>query len=343
MTKKIAIAAAAIIFAAALGTGIFFYVVLLADNINVADGRYHSIFLDGSEDWDEVIERLERDSLIDDAGSLRIALRLEGEEKTPSCGRYDLEPGVGNRAFINRLAYGLSNKTPLKLKMTRYTSWAARNLSRQILADSASVYEALTADSVLESYGLDIESSLAMFVRFEDAIDYCAPAEDVAALVRRNYDRFWTKERLDSAAAMGLTPAEVHVLASIVEEETNDVQDRRIVAGVYMNRLRRGMPLQACPTARYASGDFTLNRILKKHTQIDSPYNTYRNRGLPPGPIRIPSDASLSAVLGYVNHDYLYFCANPDFSGTHIYSKRYSEHSRVASRYRRELDRRGIR
>lgn len=129
-------------------------------------------------------------------------------------------------------------------------------------------------------------------------------------------------------------------MASIVEEETNNAEDRRMVAGVYLNRLKKRMPLQACPTARYASGDFTLNRILKKHTQIDSPYNTYKYAGLPPGPIRIPTNNAIDAVLNYVPHKYLYFCAKPDFSGTHNYATTYAEHSRNARAYQKALNKR---
>lgn len=340
MGKKIVIISVSVIV---LGVAFFLYTVFLAGNINTNDGKYHSIFLNGGETWEEVKEILHSDSLLASDVSFDLALRFVGRDKQPSCGRYDLEPDLGNRDFINRVAYGLANKTALEVKMTRYTEWAARNISRQLLIDSASVYDFIMQDSVLASYGLEKKNSLAMFVRFKDRIDWCASAEDIASCLRRNYDKFWTQERLDKAKACGLSPAQVHTLASIVEEETNNIDDRKMVAGVYMNRLKRGMPLQACPTARYASGDFTLDRILAKHTKIDSEYNTYRNKGLPPGPIRIPTDASLDAVLNFVKHDYLYFCANPDFSGTHVYSRTFSEHRKVARQYRRELDKRGIR
>lgn len=340
MGKKTVIISSVVIIAA---FAIFFCVVLFAGNINTRSGKYSSIFLTGNETWDEVKEILKKDSLLYSETSFDMALGMIGRDKYPQCGRFDMEPGLGNRDFINRVAYGLANKTPLEIRLARYTTKVAAGLSRQLLADSASIYDYLMQDSVLDSYGLEAKNSLAMFVRFKDRIRWCASPEEVAACIRRNYDRFWTSDRLAKAKACGLTPAEVHALASIVEEETNNNEDRRMVAGVYMNRLKRGMPLQACPTARYASGDFTLDRILAKHTRIDSEYNTYRNKGLPPGPIRIPTDASMDAVLDFVRHDYLYFCANPDFSGTHVYSRTFSQHRKVAAQYRRELDKRGIR
>ena len=142
------------------------------------------------------------------------------------------------------------------------------------------------------------------------------------------------------AAVVPLRALRVLLLASIVEEETNNAEDRKMVAGVYLNRLKKRMPLQACPTARYATGDFTLNRVLKKHTQIDSPYNTYKYAGLPPGPIRIPSGAAIDAVLDFISHKYLYFCAKPDFSGTHNYATNYVEHSRNARAYQKALNKR---
>ena len=307
MGKKTVIISSAVIIAV---FAIFFCVVLFAGNINTRSGKYRSIFLTGNETWEEVKEILKKDSLLYSETSFDMALGMIGRDKYPQCGRFDMEPGLGNR---------------------------------DLLAESASIYDDLMQDSVLDSYGLEAKNSLAMFVRFKDRIRWCASPEEVAACIRRNYDRFWTSDRLAKAKACGLTPAEVHVLASIVEEETNNNEDRKMVAGVYMNRLKRGMPLQACPTARYASGDFTLDRILAKHTRIDSEYNTYRNKGLPPGPIRIPTDASMDAVLDFVRHDYLYFCANPDFSGTHVYSRTFSQHRKVAAQYRRELDKRGIR
>ena len=149
-------------------------------------------------------------------------------------------------------------------------------------------------------------------------------------------------ERLAKAKAQGLTPVEVTTLASIVASETNKTAEHPLIASLYLNRLRKGIAMQACPTVIYAVGDFSLRRVLKRHLAIDSPYNTYKYRGLPPGPIRLARPEVIDAVLNAPKTDYLYMCANPDFSGTHIFSSSYSKHSAVAREYQRELNKRKL-
>jgi UPF0755 protein len=159
----------------------------------------------------------------------------------------------------------------------------------------------------------------------------------------REYNNYWSESRLVKAKDIGLTPVEVAILASIVEEETAVVEEFPIVAGLYINRLKRGIPLQADPTVKFAVGDVTLQRILFEHLEVDSPYNTYKHVGLPPGPLRLPSIQGLNAVLNYTKHKYLYMCAKEDFSGRHNFAVTLSEHNRNANRYRAELNRRRIR
>ena len=161
--------------------------------------------------------------------------------------------------------------------------------------------------------------------------------------MKKEYDRFWNAQRLNKAKAAGLTPVEVSTLASIVEEETADKDEMPVVAGLYLNRLRIGMPLQADPTVKFALQDFGLRRILYKHLETDSPYNTYKCQGLPPGPIRIPSIHAVESVLNYSHHRYLYMCAKEDLSGTHNVARTLSEHQANARRYQQALNRRNIR
>jgi UPF0755 protein len=158
----------------------------------------------------------------------------------------------------------------------------------------------------------------------------------------REYRKFWNDERIKKSESIGLTPLEVSVLASIVDEEALKGDEKPRIAGVYLNRLKRGIPLQADPTVKFAVNDFTINRILYKHLEIDSPYNTYKHSGLPPGPIGCPSIEGIDAVLNAEKHDFLYFAAKPDFSGYHNFSRTLTEHNRYAAQYRRELNRRKI-
>lgn len=339
--KKILIITFLILLVAAGGVGYYFYNIFLGPNINAnpESATYKYLYVRPNDTWNDVITQLDTNKWVNDVDYLQKCIEYL-EKEAPECGKYDLEPNLGNRNFVNRLAYGLSNKAKLQLKMTRYTPWVARNLSRQLPLDSAELADVFLADTLLSKYGLTKESSLALFVRFDTAVQWCLTPKEVETVVLDAHERFWNEERRAKAKKTGLSLKDIHILASIVEEETNNAEDRRMVAGVYLNRLKKRMPLQACPTARYAAGDFTLNRILKKHTKIDSPYNTYKYAGLPPGPIRIPTNNAIDAVLDFVPHKYLYFCAKADFSGTHNYATTFSEHSRNARAYQKALNQR---
>lgn len=337
--KKIIISVLIVLLATIGGVGYYFYQVFLGANINAnaQSATYKYLYVKPNATWNDVVAELVANEWLVSAEKLKTCIQYL-EKEAPQCGKYDLEPNLGNRNFVNRLAYGLTNKANVKLKMTRYTPWVARNLSRQLAIDSASLADVFLADTLLRKYGLDKESSMALFVRFDTAVQWCMSAKEVEAVVLDARKRFWNPVRMEKARRTGLSLKDIHILASIVEEETNNAEDRKMVAGVYLNRLKKRMPLQACPTARYATGDFTLNRVLKKHTQIDSPYNTYKYAGLPPGPIRIPSHEAIDAVLDFIPHKYLYFCAKADFSGTHNYAVTYKEHSRNARAYLKALN-----
>lgn len=339
--KKIISIVILILLVVASGVGYYFYKVFLGPNINAnpESATYKYLYVKPNDTWNDVVAQLDSNGWVNSVKDLQTCIEYL-EKEAPACGKYDVEPNLGNRNFVNRLAYGLSNKAKLQLKMTRYTPWVARNLSRQLPIDSASLADQFLADTLLRKYGLTKESSLALFVRIDTAVQWCLTPKEVEMVVLDARERFWNEERRAKARKTGLNLKDIHILASIVEEETNNQEDRRMVAGVYLNRLKKRMPLQACPTARYAAGDFSLNRILKKHTKIDSPYNTYKYAGLPPGPIRIPSAKAIDAVLDFVPHKYLYFCAKADFSGTHNYATTFSEHSRNARAYQRALNQR---
>ena len=339
--KKIISIIILILLVAAGGAGYYFYKVFLGANINAnpESATYKYLYVEPNDTWEDVVAKLDSNGWLKSVKDLQTCIEYL-EKEAPECGKYDLEPSLGNRNFVNRLAYGLSNKARVQLKMTRYTTWVARNLARHLPVDSASLADQFLADTLLRKYGLTKESSLALFVRMDTAVQWCLTPKEVETCVLNARERFWNEERRAKVRKTGLSIKDIHILASIVEEETNNAEDRRMVAGVYLNRLKKRMPLQACPTARFATGDFTLNRVLKKHTQIDSPYNTYKYAGLPPGPIRIPSAAAIDAVLNFVPHKYLYFCAKADFSGTHNYATTFTEHSRNASAYQKALNKR---
>jgi UPF0755 protein len=158
----------------------------------------------------------------------------------------------------------------------------------------------------------------------------------------REYNRFWSDKRLATAAEKGLSPVEVSIVASIVDDEVAKEEEKPRIAGVYLNRLRIGMPLQACPTIKFALNDFTITRVLTEHIKVDSPYNTYKYKGLPPGPVRCATRSGIEAVLNAEKHNFLYFSAKADFSGYHNFSRTLAEHNRYAAEYHRELNKRKI-
>ncbi|MBW5343122.1 endolytic transglycosylase MltG, partial [Escherichia coli] len=158
----------------------------------------------------------------------------------------------------------------------------------------------------------------------------------------KEYDKFWNADRKAKAAALNMTPKEISVLASIVKGEALHVDEMPAIAGLYINRLKRGMLLQADPTVIFANNDFTIRRVLNRHLTIDNPYNTYRYKGLPPGPIMMPSIASIDAVLNYKQHEYIYMCAKDDFSGYHNFAKTVAEHQINARKFQQALDARNI-
>ena len=218
----------------------------------------------------------------------------------------------------------------------------ASAVSKQIMLDSAAVISSLTDSTVCARLGYTPRNIACLFIPNTYQVYWNMDMERFLKRMAKEKDRFWNEKRLRKAKEIGLTPEEVVTLASIVDEETAVNDERPLVAGLYMNRLKRGMLLQADPTVKFACGDFGLRRILHKHLNVDSPYNTYLYEGLPPAPIRIPSIAGIESVLNYTHHDYIYMCAKEDFSGRHNFASTLREHQNNALRYQRELNRRKI-
>lgn len=258
-------------------------------------------------------------------------------------GRYVLEPGMSYRAIGKMIERGLQRPVRLTFNNIRTLDRLAGTLARQTEPDSLAWLATLTDAELIDSLGFTPQTLLAMFIPDSYEVYWNSSPERLAGRMKREYDRFWNGERLARLEATGLSQIEVSVLASIVYEETKMSDEMPRVAGVYINRLRTGMPLQADPTVKFAVGDPTIRRVLNRHLEVDSPYNTYRYRGLPPGPICMPSIRAIDAVLGFEKHDYLYFCAAPDFSGYHRFARNLAAHNRNAQAYAAALDRAGIR
>lgn len=257
-------------------------------------------------------------------------------------GKYLLKNGMTNRELLNMLKAGRQIPTRVIFHNIRFKYELAADVSRQIEADSLHLLKLLNDNLFLAKYGMNSKTSIAMFIPNTYELYWNTSAESFIERMNKEYKKFWTEAKKEKAQSINLSPIEVSTLASIIEEETQKNDEKRTMAGVYINRLKRGMLLQADPTVRFANGDFGIKRILDKYKDINSPYNTYKYAGLPPGPICIPSIASIEAVLNYQRHDYLYFCAKEDFSGYHNFARTLEQHNVNASKYQRALSRLGI-
>ena len=261
----------------------------------------------------------------------------------PKPGHYRFAAEISNQELIRRLLLG--EQTPIKLSFTqaiRTREQLAAHMGKKLMLDSAEVIDRLNNKEYMAHFGLTPETAVCLFIPNTYEVYWTMTADQLFARMHKEYQRFWNEERMEKAKRLGLTPIEIATIASIIASETNKSFEYPTIASIYINRLRKGIALQACPTVIFAVGDFSLRRVLKRHLAIDSPYNTYKYRGLPPGPIRLAQPEVIDAVLNAPKTDYLYMCANPDFSGTHIFSSSYSKHSAVAREYQRELNKRKL-
>lgn len=238
----------------------------------------------------------------------------------------------------------LGLQTPVKVKINnvRIPSQLAGKLARQIDADSTEIMQALTSPELAQKVGFDSVTLFSMFIPNTYEFYWTVKPEDFVQRMKKEYDRFWTPRRDSLRARSGLSRLEVMTLASIVYEETRQTSEMPRIAGVYINRLTKGWPLQADPTIKYAMQDFGLRRILFEHLKYESPYNTYLNKGLPPSPICMPGINAIDAVLNFEKNDYLFFCARATFDGFHDFAKTYDEHLTNARAYSAELNKRKI-
>ncbi len=268
--------------------------------------------------------------IVNDLVSFSFLSKLKRYDQSIKPGSYLLQADMSNKDAINMLRSG--DQVPIKLTYSNARSLEvlASKIASYLEFDSATMISNLLNSNVASSYGFTKETFMCMFLPNTYEVYITDRPVVVLDRIYSAYKLFWNPERLAKAATLNLTPEEVIVLASIVDAETNQMDEAPTVAGVYINRLTKNIKLQADPTLIFALGDYTIKRVLYKHMQVDSPYNTYKYAGLPPGPINIPSIAAIEAVLNYEKSDYLYFCANPDFTGNHIFARTLSQHNKNA-------------
>lgn len=266
---------------------------------------------------------------------------LRGTDLRSRHGAYLIEAGMSPLDAARRLTSGPQEPLTITINGFRLLPVLEEKVAARFDFTQDSIASVLADAGTLKEYGLTPEQALSLFINDSYQFFWNASPAEVVKKVGAHYDEVWTSERKAKAKALGLSPADVMTLASIVDEESSKLDEKGAIGRLYINRLQRGMKLQADPTVRYAGGDFSVKRI-KNPNSIDSPYNTYIHMGLPPGPIRTTSVETIDAILDSKPHDYIYMCAKEDFSGYHNFASTYAEHQANARRYKRELDRRGI-
>lgn len=283
-----------------------------------------------------------KDSLMTGAGVLRPksldrCFRKMELDTRMEPGRYVIEPSFTSIYVARMIVFGWQTPQNLTLSGTlRTKERLAQRIGTQMMVDSAEVASALNDADFLDDYGFTPENVFALFLPDTYQMYWTASVKDIFDRFKKEYDAFWTPDREAKAKAQGLSRMQVSVMASIVSGETLKSFEYPIIAGVYLNRYRKGMKLQADPTVAFCHG-YTLDRILKKHLTVDSPYNTYKYAGLPPAPINVPPKGCLEAVLNPAKHNYIYFCASPAFDGTHRFAVGYNEHLKNAREFQRAL------
>jgi len=320
-------------------TFIYFFQVLYTPNIYIDSdkGTEIPIYIPTGANFEMVMDTLVKKELLHNIMSFRFLAKLLNYTENIRAGRYLIKGDWGNLQTIRVLRTGM--QTPVKLTFNNIRSMPelTEKLSKYVQPGQSEIEQILSDRETAEKYGFDTNTFICMFIPNTYEVYWTITAEELIEKMHREYKVFWSDDRKQQAASLKMTPIEAAILASIVEAETKVIDERPRVAGVYINRLRKNMRLQADPTVVFAHGDFSIKRVLNEHKQIDSPYNTYKYSGLPPGPINLPSISSIDAVLNYEQHDYLYFCAKEDFSGYHNFAQTIKEHLNYARLYQKAL------
>lgn len=300
------------------------------------------LYIDRNDTADSVFHKLNSHGHSHSMMALRLLARVDNYAEHLHTGRYEVEPHLSTFALMRRLLHGRQSPVRITLPTVHTMKHLAGRIAKHLEVDSAALAEAFTDPAFCEKYGCDTATLPCLFLPNTYEVYWDITTDQLAQRMKRESEKFWTTTRKNKAEKAGLTPQEVITLASIVEKETANNEEKPDIAGLYLNRLRKGMKLQADPTVKFALQDFGLRRILNKHLTCDSPYNTYVCPGLPPGPICLPSIASIDAVLNHTEHNYIYMCAKEDFSGRHNFAATYEEHKANARRYVQALNERGI-
>ncbi|MCX6292604.1 MAG: endolytic transglycosylase MltG [Bacteroidetes bacterium] len=324
--------------------GYLVYREIYKPNLTITDWkRPHFILIPTGSGFEDVVKILSGQHLLINEKTFRwTAQQMKYSDDNVKAGKYQLKQGMSNKSLITMLRSGKQVPVDLVFNNIRTKDQLAQKVGEQLEAPASAILNLMNDADYTKQLGFTRDNILSFFIPDTYEFYWNTSADQFFKRMKKEYDKFWTDSIRRKAKEIGFTPVQVSVIASIVQQETRRDAEKSLIAGVYINRYKKGWKLEADPTLVYALGDFSVNRVLSVYKEIDSPYNTYMYAGLPPGPICLPTIASLHAVLNYSKHNYLYFCAREDFSGYHSFAATYDQHLLNAHRFQKALDKRGI-
>ena len=320
----------------------WYYSIVTKPVINLKDRKSCYFYIHTGSGFQAVRDSLVKKGYLREPEKFEWLARRKHYDQRVKPGRYRLVNGMRNNALVNMLRSGRQEPVRIIVQNVRTREELAGKIGRNLEVDSTRLSKLFNDPSYLAGFGISPSTLFVLFIPDTYEFYWNTSGDQLFKRMYREYKHFWIPRRKQMADALHLSIAEVVTLASIIEKESNKNEEKPMIAGVYLNRLKKQIPLQADPTVIYAWNDYRIRRVLKMHTEIKSPYNTYNHTGLPPGPICLPSVASIDAVLHAVNHSYYYFCAKEDLSGYHNFATDIEGHNRNAMKYQKALDKMNI-
>ena len=339
MNKRKILAVAILVTTTLASTfGFYFYQIISSPNILVNRSDQYLDIPTGIS-YPDLLKKIQNENIVNDISSFAFLAKLMNYSKKVKPGRYLLQKDMNNVQVIRMLRAGEQTPVRITFNDVRTKENLAEKITSNIELTKDTFLELLKSDSIAEAYGFNSYTLVSLFIPNTYEVYWDISAIELLSRMKKEYHKFWNQDRLNKAEELGLAPTEVSTLASIVHaEQLVHTEERPTIAGLYINRLQKNYHLASDPTLVFGIGDFKIKRVLNKHKTVDSPYNTYKYPGLPPGPIYLPSISSIDAVLNYERHKYLYMCAKADFSGYHAFAKDAAQHRINANEYHQALN-----
>lgn len=336
--------AAIVVFALLCGGGYFVYTKYFAGAIHLKNKNYTFIYIENNDTFEDVINDINAENIIDDLKAFEWLAKKMNLDKNVNPGKYRITNGMTMRQIINLIKYNKQEKVKLTYNtqihnLDEFVSYTADKLE----LNENEIEEYISDDNILQkTFDLDPDNCFAMITPGVYEVSWAISLDDLFKELKNEYVSIWNRNRINKAKKMGYSVSEVITLVSIVQSESSIASEQQKIAGVYINRLNKNMMLQADPTLKFANKNFDAKRVLDEDKEINSPYNTYKYKGLPPGPICLVYPQSIDAVLNYTKHKYIYFCAKPSLNGYSDFSETYAQHQKYAEAYQKEMNKRGI-